>query len=315
LADRANKSPPSRSFARGSNTGALVTDPGNSLTIPRVQLNAATDTIDACLPPPADIIVDADYVDPVASVISGSFSSAANTLAYRGAAREGVAGTLDTFRFTPTLASSGNYEIYAWWPSSATLSNQAVYSIKHADSATPTDVLVDQSAGGGNWTSLDNFALAADGSDYVEISNPNGGTVSADAVRFEFLQSPAFVSIDTPTLPNASTNVPYTAALQSSCVAAPATWAIISGTLPPGLGIDPNTGVISGTPTAVVPRISLTDCGRKRRFSEPTLHLDYHRYSRGTNRATSGWGDCSSIHDATSGSEWHSPLHLEHSAR
>src|SRR5262249_556992 len=58
-------------------------------------------------------------------------------------------------------------------------------------------------------------------------------------------------SITTPTaLPSASEGVAYTQTLQASGGTAPLTWTVSVGTLPTGLNLNPDTGVISGTPAA-----------------------------------------------------------------
>src|SRR5439155_12115317 len=46
-------------------------------------------------------------------------------------------------------------------------------------------------------------------------------------------------------------NEPYSVDFDSSGGLAPTTWSIVAGALPPGLILDPATGVISGTPGLV----------------------------------------------------------------
>ena len=119
----------------------------------------------------------------------------------------------------------------------------------HATGSTP--VSIDQTAGDGNWTLLGTFDFAADGSESVAISDAQGGVIQVDAVRFEFLQLPALVSIDTTALPVAGVGVFYAASLTASCTTAPVTWSVTAGALPAGLILDPASGLISGTPTQV----------------------------------------------------------------
>ena len=70
------------------------------------------------------------------------------------------------------------------------------------------------------------------------------------------------VQILTTSLPNGSVGIPYSALLLGTGGFMPYTWAVIAGSLPPGLTLNPSTGSISGTPTtagAFTFTIQLTD--------------------------------------------------------
>jgi hypothetical protein len=69
------------------------------------------------------------------------------------------------------------------------------------------------------------------------------------AILTEVLFIPSPVSITTASLPNGSQVETYNQTLQASGGTTPYTWAILSGSLPPGLSLNASTGVISGTPT------------------------------------------------------------------
>jgi hypothetical protein len=59
----------------------------------------------------------------------------------------------------------------------------------------------------------------------------------------------AQLEVTTTSAPDGSTSVPYSLTLTASGGYPPYTWSIATGALPPGLNLDPATGVISGTPT------------------------------------------------------------------
>ena len=58
------------------------------------------------------------------------------------------------------------------------------------------------------------------------------------------------VNITTTSLPTGPPSVPYSAAVIAAGGSLPYHWSVSAGTLPPGLVLDPNSGLISGTPTA-----------------------------------------------------------------
>ncbi len=76
----------------------------------------------------------------------------------------------------------------------------------------------------------------------------------ASLVVLVILQAaPAFgqLSITTTTLPNGTQGAAYSQALAATGGTEPYTWSLADGTLPAGLSLHTDTGVIDGTPTAI----------------------------------------------------------------
>lgn len=81
--------------------------------------------------------------------------------------------------------------------------------------------------------------------------------------RFLLIRYAEALGITTMALPPAYCNVPYNATVAALNGTPPYTWSVTSGLLPPGLTLDPSTGILSGSPGVMgapfTPRIRVTD--------------------------------------------------------
>jgi hypothetical protein len=110
----------------------------------------------------------------------------------------------------------------------------------------------------------------------VTVTDSESPPASATAALSITVVSPLVVT--TTSLPTATTGSPYSATLTAAGGAAPYIWSITAGTLPPGLALDPSTGVISGTPgpeTENYPIIvQVTDSVSPPALANATLNID-----------------------------------------
>lgn len=108
----------------------------------------------------------------------------------------------------------------------------------------PPGITLDHSSGqlGGTPTTPGNFLLTV-------TVNDSAGLTSLPA-ELQILVVPA-VAVTTQSVPNATTGVPYYTVLTATGgLEIAKLWAVSSGALAPGLTLDPNAGVISGTPNS-----------------------------------------------------------------
>jgi hypothetical protein len=130
--------------------------------------------------------------------------------------------------YSATLAVTGGTTPYSWSIISGTLpAGLALAANTGVISGTPTV------------SGPSNFTVQVTDSNSLTASKPLSLTVTATSS----------LTVTTTSLPDGTQNVSYSATLAAGGGTAPYTWSIISGTLPAGLTLTPNTGVISGTPT------------------------------------------------------------------
>lgn len=221
--------------------GRAVIDPGNNFSFPRVDLVGASDTLPTAGPLPANVIVDNDY-NVSGGIAGGAFQDLTGSENYAGTAKRSNGPGIDRYRFVPNLPQPGAYRVYAWWSDSPDFSERAVFDLRHAEGVTTVEV--NQQINGGRWNELGIFYLLDDGTESLDVSDQNGGAISADAVRFEFLP----FMIETTSLAEGTVGSAYNQPITVSGGLNPNTWTIIGGALPNGLALDAVTGVISGTP-------------------------------------------------------------------
>ena len=80
------------------------------------------------------------------------------------------------------------------------------------------------------------------------VPTRRGTPLGRDEVRSRSRSTPR-PTITTTSLPDGTAGSAYSQTLAASGGTAPLAWSISSGSLPPGLALNPGTGVISGTPT------------------------------------------------------------------
>jgi hyaluronate lyase len=92
-----------------------------------------------------------------------------------------------TAKWTPTIGTAGDYNVYVWYPVHAASAQNVKYTVQYNGGS--TDYFVDQTQGGGAWKLLGTKNFAAGSSGYVQLtsttqsaSNPN---IRVDAVRIE----------------------------------------------------------------------------------------------------------------------------------
>jgi len=90
-------------------------------------------------------------------------------------------------QFTPTIAASGVYQVYAWWVSGSDRSAATPIDITYSNGAggtTTTTVTVDQTLNGGKWVLLGVYRFDAGTAGKIKIrTDGTSGRVVADAVR------------------------------------------------------------------------------------------------------------------------------------
>ena len=114
---------------------------------------------------------------------TGTWTVSTDPTSFGGNSLVSAGAGAHTHRWTPSVPVTRTYAVYVWWTSDASRAEAVIYAVQHLDG--PTFVFANQQIGGGQWLLLGTFRFAAGQFGYVEVVDiGDGGTVSADAVRF-----------------------------------------------------------------------------------------------------------------------------------
>jgi len=130
---------------------------------------------------------------------TGTWTNSASTGFYNTNSRYATSGAAHQANFTPTLATTGSYDVYTWWVAGSNRANAARYVVT---SATGTaNVSANQTTNGGKWNLLGTYNFNAGSTGKVQLNataSTGGSVVSSDAVRF-ILKPPTDIIIDNTT--------------------------------------------------------------------------------------------------------------------
>lgn len=142
---------------------------------------------------------------------------------------------------------NGYYELFTWSPQSVERAGSAAVSVHHRGGR--ADVTADQSRFTRQWNSLGIFEFDAATAGRVVFSSSSDAPLLIDAVRLQFVgEERPPVSFRSEALPIALLDQHYEARIEGTGGTAPYRYGVDGGALPPGLSIDPQTGVIQGLP-------------------------------------------------------------------
>lgn len=111
---------------------------------------------------------------------TGTWNSSSLT-GYSGDSRFTIGDNTIFATWTPTISAAGNYQVYVMYADHPTNLSGITYRITHSGGS--TDVVIDQTNGGGTWVSLGSYSFASGTGGNVKVYGA-GGTTRADAMKF-----------------------------------------------------------------------------------------------------------------------------------
>jgi PKD repeat protein len=88
---------------------------------------------------------------------------------------------LDTYRWTPVIATAGTYDVYVRWTQHPNRSTAVPIAVTHAGGT--TSKTFNEQSGGGAWVLHGRYSFNAGNGGYVQVSD-SAGQAAADVVRF-----------------------------------------------------------------------------------------------------------------------------------
>ena len=189
-------------------------------------------------------------LDPSTGDITGTPTSG-GTATFALVATDGVGGTgthdeaivvIDSPTITSDPLPGGEVGVaYDQTPSADGGSGALTWSV--ADGTLPDGLTLDPSTG-----EITGTPTTAGTSTFTLVATDGAGGAATQGESVTVAASP---SIGGPLLPGSAVGDPFSAGMSASGGTGTLTWSLAEGALPPGLSLDPTTGVISGTPGEV----------------------------------------------------------------
>jgi hypothetical protein len=186
-------------------------------------------------------------LNPTSGALTGT-PTAANSYTFTITATDGVPRTASA-TYTVTIASGFAISTavlptgIVGTPYSATIvaqGNLGAVTFAVTTGSLPAGLVLDSTSG-----IISGIPTGAGSTFTITATDPPSTTAQRS---FTITILPRF-SITTLTLPNGAVGTPYSATIQTQNAQGTVTFEVASGSLPPGLSLNPNTGVISGNPT------------------------------------------------------------------
>jgi hypothetical protein len=152
------------------------------------QFQGSTNVVEVFLPAPGDVILDNESSKGV--TVNGNWLTTSDTPGFLGESYlsdENAAKGPDTnVRFTPTIAESGEYYVYARWTRASNRATNVPIDVQSGNGQRRTITVNQRTQGGEGWVLLGKFDLVEGRNNFVRVrTEGTNGIVTIDAVRFQ----------------------------------------------------------------------------------------------------------------------------------
>ena len=152
------------------------------------QFQGSTNVVEVFLPAPGDIILDNESSKGV--TINGNWLTTSDTPGFLGDSylsdENATKGPDTNVRFTPTIAESGEYYVYARWTRASNRATNVPIDVQSGNGQRRTTTVNQRTQGGEGWVLLGKFTLVEGRDNFVRVrTDGTSGIVTIDAVRFQ----------------------------------------------------------------------------------------------------------------------------------
>ena len=104
---------------------------------------------------------------------------------FRSSSLYSCGSAVDTYRWTPSISTSGFYDVYVWWSTHVNRSTNVPVTVKHAAGTSVKNY--NERISGGQWVLHGRYSFIVSTGNYAEVSDING-QAAADAIKFVRVQ-------------------------------------------------------------------------------------------------------------------------------